>query len=280
MNSSPPSVDIICGSLIAKLYPGELASGSSRCISFGSGRVFFIPCDFERRAGRGASRNWKKTIRYKGKPLINYLENVILADRKRGVRFVDQLYLTPSVSSSQSTGPIAGSDSTSSPTRSQLIPTTEPPTPGSPVVKSENPVFTGSPVTSPAIHVITASPISSTHSVSKNPAMITSHPAPFITESPVTRLTVDVITASPITSTHSISEIPATTALPDSHATLTHSVSENPPITGSPVAPFTTKSPVTPTACSVTPAWSASKNPTTDCPAALMPQCVLSQQAL
>ena len=116
MDSSPPSVDIICGSLIAKLYPGELASGSSRCISFGSGGVFFTPCDFERRAGREASRNWKKTIRYKGKPLVNYLENVILADGKRGVRFVDQLCLTPSASPSQSTGPVASSDSTSSPT--------------------------------------------------------------------------------------------------------------------------------------------------------------------
>ena len=84
MSDSPTSIDVVCGPLTAKLFPGKLASGYSRCISFGDGGSLFTPCDFERKAGRGASKNWKKTIRFKGKSIGCYLEPVSSADAKKG----------------------------------------------------------------------------------------------------------------------------------------------------------------------------------------------------
>ena len=58
-------IDVICGSLPAKLFPDKLKDGFSRCISFTAGNgSFMTPCEFERRAGRFSSKNWKRTIRY------------------------------------------------------------------------------------------------------------------------------------------------------------------------------------------------------------------------
>ena len=39
-------IDVICGSLPAKLFPDKLKDGSSRCISFTSNGSFMTPCDF------------------------------------------------------------------------------------------------------------------------------------------------------------------------------------------------------------------------------------------
>ena len=66
-------IDVICGSLPAKLFPDKLKDGFSRCISFTAGNgSFMTPCEFERRAGRSSSKNWKRTIRYAGNPLVTF----------------------------------------------------------------------------------------------------------------------------------------------------------------------------------------------------------------
>ena len=83
------SIDVICGSLTAKLFPSKLQDGSSRCISFTVGNgSFMTPCEFERRAGRSSSKNWKRTIRYAGKPIGNFLQVVENQNGKKKVHFV------------------------------------------------------------------------------------------------------------------------------------------------------------------------------------------------
>ena len=67
-------------------YKPNLSSGSSRCIPLG-GKVF-TPCEFERHAGKSASRNWKALIRYCGKPLLNFIESYESPDGKKRCRFV------------------------------------------------------------------------------------------------------------------------------------------------------------------------------------------------
>ena len=87
LSESP--VDFICGSLPAKLYPGKLKDGYSRCISFtAGGGSFLTPCEFERRAGRSSAKNWKKTIRYAGKPIGSFLLCSVSENGKKQFLFV------------------------------------------------------------------------------------------------------------------------------------------------------------------------------------------------
>jgi len=46
------------------------------------------PCEFERRAGKSASRNWKNSIRFEERPISNYLETCVGPRGKRQCRFV------------------------------------------------------------------------------------------------------------------------------------------------------------------------------------------------
>ena len=66
------TLDIVCGTLQAKLLTGDLSSGSSLCILLDSKTI--TPCQFQREAGKAAAKNWKTTIRYKDKPLKHFLE--------------------------------------------------------------------------------------------------------------------------------------------------------------------------------------------------------------
>ena len=82
-------VDVICGSLPAKLYPDKLIDGYSHCILFSaSGRSLMTPCEYQRRAGRTTAKNWKKTIRYKGRSIDNFLQCHFSADGKKQFHFV------------------------------------------------------------------------------------------------------------------------------------------------------------------------------------------------
>ena len=46
------------------------------------------PCEFKRQAGRLAAKNWKKTIRYIGKSIGNFLQHSFSADGKKQLHFV------------------------------------------------------------------------------------------------------------------------------------------------------------------------------------------------
>ena len=81
------TVDIVCGTLQAKLHTKDLSSGSSLCILFGS--RLLTPCEFQRLAGKASARNWKMTIRYLDLPLSRFLESYTDADGKRCCRFID-----------------------------------------------------------------------------------------------------------------------------------------------------------------------------------------------
>ena len=67
------TLDVVCGTLQAKLLTGDLSSGSSLCILLDSKTI--TPCQFQREAGKAAAKNWKTTIRYRDKPLKHFLEN-------------------------------------------------------------------------------------------------------------------------------------------------------------------------------------------------------------
>ena len=79
--SEGDGVDIVCSALCVKLQAKNLFSGSSCCISFG-GQIF-IPCQFERHAGKSSSRNWKLLICCRGKPLSPFLESYETSDDKK-----------------------------------------------------------------------------------------------------------------------------------------------------------------------------------------------------
>ena len=91
MSSNSPGravVDIVCGSLTASLRVEDLCNGSSRCVCLGS--VVLTPCEFERRAGRGTANNWKKSIRFCGRPLGEFLESYTSADGRKCFKFVSR----------------------------------------------------------------------------------------------------------------------------------------------------------------------------------------------
>ena len=81
------TVDVVCGTLQAKLNTRDLSSGSSSCILFGS--RLMTPCDFQRLAGKASAKNWKATIRYLDQPLSRFLESYIDTNSRRCCRFVD-----------------------------------------------------------------------------------------------------------------------------------------------------------------------------------------------
>ena len=83
---SATTVDIVCGTLQAKLITADLSPGSSRCIQFGSSLL--SPCEFQRQAGKASSKNWKNSIRYMGQAISNALENTVTSSGKRCCRFV------------------------------------------------------------------------------------------------------------------------------------------------------------------------------------------------
>ena len=165
-------IDVICGSLPAKLFPDKLKDGFSRSISFTAGNgSFMTPCEFECRAGRSSSKNWKRTIRYAGKPIGDFLQCVVNQNGKKEVSFVtstppllrstvaDTASLTLSVStcSSAGRGPIVTSaipdkvvsTSTSSVVSSPASPDKRVPIPAS--LKSVSfPASPDNPVTFPA----------------------------------------------------------------------------------------------------------------------------------
>jgi len=115
--SDGDEVDIVCGALCAKLNTKNLSSGSSRCISFG-GQIF-TTCEFERHAGKSSSKNWKMSIRYEGKPLMNFIESYQSPDGKKRCRFVTSGHRFVSSDSSvsidsQQDNPTTSDDSTDS----------------------------------------------------------------------------------------------------------------------------------------------------------------------
>ena len=73
-------VDIICGTLRAKLLTTDLSCGSSQCNQYGS--FLLSPCDFQCKAGKASAKNWKITIQYKDQPLARALESYIVPDGK------------------------------------------------------------------------------------------------------------------------------------------------------------------------------------------------------
>ena len=87
-------IDIVCGTLQAKLITKDLSSGSSPCIQFGS--LLLSPCDFQRQAGKAAARNWKNSIRYMEQPLARALESYVNLDGKRCCRFIGLSVAPPS----------------------------------------------------------------------------------------------------------------------------------------------------------------------------------------
>ena len=81
------TVDIVCGTLQAKLHTKDLSSGSSLCVLFGS--RLLTPCEFQHLAGKASTRNWKMTIRYLDLPLSHFLESYTDADGKHCCRSMD-----------------------------------------------------------------------------------------------------------------------------------------------------------------------------------------------
>ena len=79
MSSCSPGkavLDIVCGSLSTSLCVKDLYNGSSHCVLLGS--VVLTPCEFERRAGRGNTKNWKKSICYCGRPLGEFWSRILV----------------------------------------------------------------------------------------------------------------------------------------------------------------------------------------------------------
>ncbi|XP_065918834.1 uncharacterized protein [Dysidea avara] len=69
--STLEAVDIVCGTLQAKLITKELSSGTSRCVRLNGDLL--TPCDLQRKAGKASSKNWKTTIRYQDQPISKFL---------------------------------------------------------------------------------------------------------------------------------------------------------------------------------------------------------------
>ena len=94
------TVDIVCGTLQAKLVTDDLSCGSSPCILLGSQTI--SPCQYQREAGKASAKNRKATIRYKNQPLSRFLETYSDRSGKRFCQFVapvDVLTRSPSPAS-------------------------------------------------------------------------------------------------------------------------------------------------------------------------------------
>ncbi|KAF1744272.1 hypothetical protein MXB_1709 [Myxobolus squamalis] len=67
-----------CRDMSAELHKGRLGSGSKgKCIKMGDS--WFTPSEFESMAGRGSSKDWKRSIRFGGHTLLKLIEEGILA---------------------------------------------------------------------------------------------------------------------------------------------------------------------------------------------------------
>ena len=80
------ALDIVCGTLQAKLQTSDLSCGTSPCILLGSRKI--SPCQFQCKADKAASRNWKATIQYRDKPLSHFLESYVDLSGKRCCCFI------------------------------------------------------------------------------------------------------------------------------------------------------------------------------------------------
>ena len=89
-SNSALTVDIVCGTLRAKLLTRDLSCGSSRCIEFGSRTL--KPCEFQREAGKASAKNWKNTIHYQDQPLSRNLDSFVDCSGKRCCRFIGVPY--------------------------------------------------------------------------------------------------------------------------------------------------------------------------------------------
>ena len=65
------------------------------------GSVVLTPCEFERRAGRGNTKNWKKSIRYCGRPLGEFLESYTSSEGRKCFKFVSSLFDSSTAKTSQ-----------------------------------------------------------------------------------------------------------------------------------------------------------------------------------
>ena len=81
-------VPIVCGALRGILFHGRLENGRSLCIRVGKTKDLISPCEFERRGGKVATRNWKRSIHCDGKPIGDFLLDSISSAGKRCCRFV------------------------------------------------------------------------------------------------------------------------------------------------------------------------------------------------
>ena len=73
----PDHVPVDCGTLHGVLFHHRLENGRSPCITAGKSKDLISPCEFERRGGKAATRNWKKSIQYKQQPIGDFLQNCI-----------------------------------------------------------------------------------------------------------------------------------------------------------------------------------------------------------
>ena len=78
-------IDIICGTLQAKLLTNDVSSGSSRCIQFGS---LLSTCKYLHQAGKATAKNWRNSIHYQGQPLSRSLESCTDPNGKRCCCFI------------------------------------------------------------------------------------------------------------------------------------------------------------------------------------------------
>ena len=95
----PDHMPVDCGTLHTVLCHHRLENGRSLCITVGKSKDFISPCKFERRGGKAATCNWKKSIQYKQYPIGDFLQDCISSTTgKCCCRFVLSGLLSSSVS--------------------------------------------------------------------------------------------------------------------------------------------------------------------------------------
>ena len=107
----PDHVPVDCGTLHGVLFYHRLENGRSLCITVGKSKDFISPCEFERRGGKAATRNWKKSIQYGQQPIEDFLQDCVSSTTgKRCCRFVLSSSLSPPVACLTSRGsPVSAS---------------------------------------------------------------------------------------------------------------------------------------------------------------------------
>ena len=107
----PDHVPVDCGTLHRVLFHHRLENGRSLCITVGKSKDFISPCEFERRGGKTATHNWKKSIQYKQQPIGDFLQDCVSSTTgKRCCRFVLSSIVSPPVACLASRGsPVSAS---------------------------------------------------------------------------------------------------------------------------------------------------------------------------